>query len=703
MKKVQKSGEGPAEKRENLGEKLRRVGKRGGHTTPVASFWRPKELELLAAPHIGVGAEELQDRSNSNIKETPFQIPCVSARKLAATLWELHHSKLLLDKMHNGAGVPLPRLRRRNHQQLYKDRNGLEPLDPSPSSPDLVHAEKIEQMLWDHMKPGSSSSLRRHVAASLMQHHRSAERSNHAIQPVSPASYGSSMEIAPYNPAVTPSSSIELKGRTGETSYSLRTSTELLKVLNRIWSLEEQHVSNMSLVKALKKELDHARSQIKVLVREQQADRHEMDELMKQITEDKLVRKNKEQDRINAAIQSMRDELEDERKLRKRSESLHRKLARELYDVKTTLANISKELENERRSRNLLEDLCDEFALGIRDYEKEMHALRQISDKDWTERADRDQLILHVSESWLDERIQMKLQTGHGMPEKKSVVGKLSSEIKAFLHAKRNGNTKINGNQVPRDPTFRRSSLESIPLNMAVSAPRDEDDEDDSAGSDSNCFELEKMSESTLKYQGNEYQKNQNDETVKQRQVKKKLGSSERATGRSPSSLQVKFEEQMAQAMPHGGSPNQVEDAEHTTDGQGNPVEISISQKPEKCEAAKESSSDRKYESEGISGRNSNYMIENLIRNHHLLSESGNKQPDKEYGVASSIWRSQPSPVRQWTEKLPSRDLDTPESSSKLHPDLKENSLKAKLFEARTRGQRSHSRLKASIIPSRKE
>ncbi|KAK6158312.1 hypothetical protein DH2020_005626 [Rehmannia glutinosa] len=362
MKKVEKSGERTAEKGENLGEKLRRVGKKGGNNTPVASFWRPKEL---------------QDSSKNNFEDAFHQTPCVSARKLAATLWELHHYKLLLDKMHHGAGVPLPRLRRLNHQQqLYKDKSGAEPVDPSPSSPDQADL------------PESSSSLRRHVAASLMQHHRPAERSNnHAIQPVSPASYGSSMEIAPYNPAVTPTSSVELKGRTGETSYSLRTSTELLKVLNRIWSLEEQHVSNMSLVKALKKELDHARSQIKVLVREQQADRHEMDELMKQVTEDKVVRKKKEQDRINAAIQSMRDELEDERKLRKRSESLHRKLARELYDVKTTLANVSNELENERRSRNLLEDLCDEFALGIRNYEKEMHGLRQKSDKDWTERA----------------------------------------------------------------------------------------------------------------------------------------------------------------------------------------------------------------------------------------------------------------------------------------------------------------------------
>ncbi|XP_073028294.1 uncharacterized protein At5g41620-like [Primulina eburnea] len=671
---IDKSGEGPAKKRENLGEKLLRVGKRGGYTTPVAPFWRPKELRLLSlaaaaatAPHGHGGDDQVREKSLGSVGDNPFQVPRVSARKLAAILWELHHYELPLEKMNH---PKLSRLNHQRHPQLYKEKDGLEPPDPSPGLPDM---------------PGSSSSLKKHVAATLMQHRRAIERSNHALQPVSPASYGSSMELAPYNPAVTPTSSIELKGRTGETSYSLKTSTELLKVLNRIWNLEEQHVSNVSLIKALKKELDRSRSRIKDLMRAQQTDRREIDELVKQIAEDKLIRKNKEQERINATVQSMRDEIEDERKLTKRSESLHRKLAHELYDVKTTLASASKELEKERKSRNLLEDLCDEFAWGIRDYEKELHVLRQKSDKSWDERGDHD-LILHISESWLDERVQMKLELEHGSGEKKSAVDKLRTEIEALIQSKNNGNHKINGNKVLRDPTFRRNSLESIPLKLPVSAPRDEDD-DDSVGSESNCFELEKTSESNLKSQENEYPKNGNDEKLKQKQVKKSLGSSERETGFNPSSLQVKFEEQMAQAMSQGEKINHVANGEHFA---GNSVE-----------AAKVNSSERKHESEGIAGLNTNYMIDNLIRNHYLLSESGNVQSDQDFGVASSVWRSHASPVRQWTEKLPSHDMNLfNQSSSNLPKDLKESTLKAKLFEARTRGQRSRSRLKASIFPS---
>ncbi|KAL3498945.1 hypothetical protein ACH5RR_041677 [Cinchona calisaya] len=705
MKRGEKSGKGAAEKQENLGEKLKRVGKRGGHTTPVAPFWRihlqlqlqlqqeQRNLPLLAAAHHHSGSggfEIVEGAKDSNFKDSPFQFPCVSARKLGATLWELHHyKKLPLSKMHHQGGVgsipPPPRIRRLHHQYHHQHhQHDLQHPDPSPSSPDL---------------PGSASSLRRHVAL-LMQHHQPIERSNHALQPVSPASYGSSLEVAPYNPAVTPGSSMGFKGRIGDTSYSLKTSTELLKVLNRIWSLEEQHASNVSLVRALKKELDHARARIKELVRDQQADRHEIDELMKQIAEDKLARKSKEQDRINVAIQSVREELEDERKLRKRSESLHRKLARELHEVKVSFATALKELEKERKSRVLLEDLCDEFAWGIRDSEQELHALRQRCEKDWGERAGHDRLILHMSESWLDERMQMKLEPHHNLGSR--VVDKLSSEIEAFLQSKQIANSNNNNHSPPRDVKCAKNPLGSTPLNVGVSAPQDEDDEeDDSVGSDSHCFELHKPSAVDLKSQEKDVEENRIDDRMKQNQTKKQLSSDDKTKTRSPAGLQVKFEEQMARAILHSESKDQCEDMEQGKSQERNPVEISISKKSEICEATEEGSSVRRNRPDGTPGSNSNYMIDNLIRSHYLLSESGNTHPEKDYGLAStssSAWRGRASPVRQWTERLPSHELEISESSSKLPPNLKENTLKAKLMEARTRSQRSRSRLKGSKI-----
>ncbi|TYJ22704.1 hypothetical protein E1A91_A08G142700v1 [Gossypium mustelinum] len=288
----------------------------------------------------------------------------------------------------------------------------LQPLSPPPVMPKLppnlrphyvqdkgFHADAYHRL---HLP----SSLRRHNAASV-------ERSENGF--LSPISASSSLEVASYNPAITSCTSL------GGSGYRLKTSSELLKVFDRIWALEEQHVSNMSLVKALKTEIDSSRARIKVL------------------QQDKLVMKNKEQDRIEVAIQS----LSDERKLRKRSESLHRKLAQEHSEVKSCFANALKELERERKARILMEDLCDEFARGIREYEEEVQCLKQ---KHRVDGENHDRLILHVSEAWLDDKLRLDMQT--------------FLEAKCLIES-RIGDLKGNGSRI--------HSLESFPLNEAVS------------------------------------------------------------------------------------------------------------------------------------------------------------------------------------------------------------------------------------------
>lgn len=63
-----------------------------------------------------------------------------------------------------------------------------------------------------------------------------------------------------------------LRVKSGDSRYNPTTSTELLKILNRIWSLEEQHSSNLSLVSALRSELNHARARVQELMQEQKVE-----------------------------------------------------------------------------------------------------------------------------------------------------------------------------------------------------------------------------------------------------------------------------------------------------------------------------------------------------------------------------------------------------------------------------------------------
>ncbi|XP_068667133.1 uncharacterized protein At5g41620-like [Aristolochia californica] len=647
-------GVAEGQKHEFLGSKLKRgilVGKKGGPCTPVPT-WR------LGDAHDNKGGLTIAPSG-------------VSARKLGANLWEIQ-------------GLPASKMSRGVRVRHHKDK-GLERhtrlADPHHSPPD---------------QPESASSLRRHVTASLMKHHRAIERHGRVLQPVSPSSYGSSMEIAAYNPPITPTSSLDVKGRLAETGYSLKTSTELLKVLNRIWSLEEQHASNISLVKALKMELDHARAHTQELIQEQQSDRLEIDDLMKQLMDDKLVRKTKEQEKVKAVVKSVREELEDERRLRRRSENLHRKLARELSEVKSGFSKALKELERERRAHSLLEELCDEFAKGVGDYEQEVRALKHRSEKDHDKRDER--LILHISEAWLDEREQMKLAEARSdLAEADTVVDRLRSEIEAFIQAKQNSSSK---NQGPC--SFRRNSLESIHLNGAISAPQDNGD-DDSLASDLHCFELNKTGESKhgsdlTKLHG-ERSIDSLEETVKCNSAKKKVGNCERNKSRNSSSLQVQLEEKMDNSKTC--EPDVITDTGEKT----------------KCEKYDERvvRHDRKVRRDGNHG--SSQVADDLMRVHLSYSEGGKVRTENNHQREDSCGRlpqkgahsvidssiegnavGVSSQVQQWNFQSNTPDIiEASESSSKQARGLKESTLKAKLLEARLEGQ--HARLRGSKAP----
>lgn len=174
------------------------------------------------------------------------------------------------------------------------------------------------------------------------------------------------MEIEPRDRAFTPKSSmLGLRVESGDSRYNPTTSTELLKILNRIWSLEEQHSSSLSLVSSLRSELDHARDRVQELMQDQKVDRQQIDSLMKRVGEEKTIWRSKEQEKIRAVVQLARDELEDERKLRRRLESLNKKLARELEETKVSLSKAFQDFERERKARELMEEVCDELAREI--------------------------------------------------------------------------------------------------------------------------------------------------------------------------------------------------------------------------------------------------------------------------------------------------------------------------------------------------
>lgn len=238
--------------------------------------------------------------------------------------------------------------------------------------------------------------------------------------------------------AQTPSgSTVGGKTRLKDVSNALTTSKELLKIINRVWGHEDRPSTSMSLISALHAELERARLQVNQLIQEQRSDQSEINYLIKCFAEEKAAWKSKGQEAVEAAVESVAGELEVERKLRRRLESLNKKLGRELAETKTTLVKAVKELESEKRAREIVEQVCDELARDVGEDEAQVEEMKRESVKIRKE-VEEERGMMQLANALHEERAQMKLsEAKHQAEEKNAAVDKLRNQLEAFLGTKR--------------------------------------------------------------------------------------------------------------------------------------------------------------------------------------------------------------------------------------------------------------------------
>ncbi|KAG2315528.1 hypothetical protein Bca52824_018650 [Brassica carinata] len=192
-------------------------------------------------------------------------------------------------------------------------------------------------------------------------------------------SNGSFMDNETRSRAETP---MGVKTRLKECSNALTTSKELLKIINRMWGQVDRSSSSMSLVSALHSELERARLQVNQLIHEHKPENSNNITylLMKRFAEEKAAWECNEQEVVEAAIESVAGEIEAERKMKRRLESLNKKLGKELADTKAALMKAVKEVENEKRE-------CFKVK----------------------EEVEKERQMLRLADALREERVQMKL------------------------------------------------------------------------------------------------------------------------------------------------------------------------------------------------------------------------------------------------------------------------------------------------------
>lgn len=441
-------------------------------------------------------------------------------------------------------------------------------------------------------------------------------------------------------------------------------------------------------------EVDLSRARVKDLLQEKKINKQAMEKLIKKLTEDKLVRKSNEHVKIKAAVQSIKEEIQDEKRLRKHSESLHRKLARELSEVKSSFCSSLRDLESERKARIVLENLCDDFAKGTRDYEHEVHSLVHNVEKGQV----KGDCRLRISEAWLNERKQMKLvQASSDLTDRDSIIDKLGVDIETYLLAKSSVNLRRCGNSSTKElkeiyPYL--DSLDSFPLKETISAPHNTVGED-SIGTD--IFDLKRTAdEEGLDKLSHRLHSNNN------ANVRKEKKGSHSSVKKQVQPKEIILLTITDKNMSCDENESWFVERKSSEIG-GNRSTILLNAPPGVSAIQGPPESDRTW----TKRINSGHMLDNLVGNSSLSSEGDKVFPEsicREESCVHSAVIGNSSPVKQWKPILVVSDFNQSESSPKLHRrEVKDNKLMAKLLEARLEEQRCRSKANKSSFCSADE
>ncbi|KAL4303295.1 hypothetical protein GQ457_10G007480 [Hibiscus cannabinus] len=384
------------------------VGKKAGSTTPVPSWitatTKPPSLAMATAEFPSKGSPKIVTQTKEAL---------VSARKLAATFWEI-------------SSIPSPLKQVSEKKDKRRKAPGVAKM--AHALPDPSYSPFSEKMNRGKVK---SHRRRSSIVSQKFQ------VTDYKFGIMEPVGNGSFMEIEAHSRGKKHGGCIiGIRTRLGDVSDGLDTSKELLEVLNRVCGLEDKHSSSMTLVSALHVELDRARIHVDQLIREQRSNRNGIEHLMRHFAEEKAAWKRRERERIRDAIACIAEELEVEKKLRRQTERLNKKLGKELADTAATLSKVMKELESEKRAKEILEQVCDELAQGIGEDRATAEELKRESAKA-KEEMEKEREMLQFADVLREERVQMKLsEAKYHFEEKNAVVEKLRNELETYLGTK---------------------------------------------------------------------------------------------------------------------------------------------------------------------------------------------------------------------------------------------------------------------------
>lgn len=195
----------------------------------------------------------------------------------------------------------------------------------------------------------------------------------------------------------------------------------------------KDHLSIASAISFLQAELEQAHYCINRLENEKQSAKEKVNYIMRKLVEEKASWQSKEHQKVRNAIESIKCDLDRERKRHKRIEIMNSELVNELAKAKLSANQYLQDYEKERNEREHIEEVCEELVKQMGDDKVEVETLKKESMK-IREELEEERRMLQMAEVWREERVQLKLVDAKiTLEEKYTELNKLQANLDTFL------------------------------------------------------------------------------------------------------------------------------------------------------------------------------------------------------------------------------------------------------------------------------
>lgn len=200
--------------------------------------------------------------------------------------------------------------------------------------------------------------------------------------------------------------------------------------------IAKMSVASSSSSSALEIELVRVRSRVKDLETERFFFKKKLKHLLRKLSEEKASWMRIEQQKMNAVIKELKDELRREKRNRQKMDIINSKLSSDLADAKLSARQLIDDFRTERKGRELLEDICNEL---VKEIESSKAALKSMETEcsRIQDEVEEERKMLQMAEVWREERVQMKLIDAKLILEQKYYqMNSLIGDLESFLSSR---------------------------------------------------------------------------------------------------------------------------------------------------------------------------------------------------------------------------------------------------------------------------